>query len=120
MNRNRRPPALAAWILSRLLRGRRSEALVGDLDEEYGRGRTRVWYWRQALYAAAADMREHPPRRVGLVALWLLIDACLIVGTGLWPLLFAIPLDPILWHVLRRHKQRRDRKSPRSHAPCDR
>jgi hypothetical protein len=47
----RRPPRLAALLLERLAPG--NEALLGDLDEEFSRGRTRAWYWRQVLSAIA-------------------------------------------------------------------
>ncbi|HEY2590500.1 MAG TPA: hypothetical protein VGI35_02820 [Steroidobacteraceae bacterium] len=60
MSRNLSPPRLAVWILSRSLRDRRSEALIGDLTEEYRHGRSRAWYWRQALWAIAVDLRERP------------------------------------------------------------
>lgn len=117
MSRNPKPPPLALWILSRLLRGARRDALIGDLCEEYQHGRTRLWYWRQALCAVAADVREHPPRRTGLDALRLLLIASVIAGSGLWPLLFVLPLDPGFWWLLRRHKDRRDRARSRGHAP---
>jgi hypothetical protein len=45
------PPALATWLLSRLLTGEKSESLIGDLMEQYQRGRSRVWYWRQTVSA---------------------------------------------------------------------
>jgi hypothetical protein len=40
-----------------------NDALIGDLAEEFRRGRSGWWYWRQALSAilvgAARDLREH-------------------------------------------------------------
>jgi hypothetical protein len=47
----RRPPRLAPLILERLAPG--NEALLGDLEEEFSRGRTTLWYWRQVLAAIA-------------------------------------------------------------------
>lgn len=56
----RKPPTLATWLLSRFV----DCSLVGDLLEEYRRGRSRRWYWRQALIAvsrsADGDVRCHP------------------------------------------------------------
>lgn len=46
-------PAFADWLMSRL--GVPS-ALVGDLQEEFQAGRSRAWYWRQTLRAAAPSV----------------------------------------------------------------
>lgn len=45
------PPKIATWILENLSPGRKNEALAGDLLEEFRRGRTALWYWRQVLTA---------------------------------------------------------------------
>jgi len=45
----RKPPVRATGLLLRL--GPQDESFVGDLVEEYGSGRSRVWYWRQVLSA---------------------------------------------------------------------
>ena len=131
MNRDRRAPPLALWILSRLLRDARRDALIGDLTEEYQHGRTRLWYWRQALCAVAADVREHPPLRLVLGVLRLLIIVCLILGSsqGKW-LIFLLMLDPSFWwlqrldpstrRLLRLQKDRGGRGNRRGSAPCDR
>jgi hypothetical protein len=54
------PPTVANWLLERF---GVDEALVGDLVEEYGRNRSRVWFWRQTLVAVikkgATDIRSH-------------------------------------------------------------
>lgn len=115
MHRNPRPPPLAAWMLSRSLRGHRGEALLGDLAEEYRRGRSRMWYRRQALCAAAAEMREHPPRRFGLGVLRLLMILCVIIAATLhasWPL-FIFVLDPSWLLLVRRH-----RRTTEGDGPC--
>ena len=122
MSRDPRLPRLAVWMLSRVLRGRRSEALIGDLAEECRRGRSRTWYWRQALWAMAADLREHPPRLLGLGALRLLMIACLIAAASLhseWPL-FIFALDPIWWFLGRRRTRHRPEEHLRGDPPCDR
>lgn len=61
----RRPPRLASFVLDRLAPG--NEALHGDLDEEFTRGRTSAWYWRQVL-AAIALQGPLVVRARGLVA----------------------------------------------------
>lgn len=48
---NHTPPAIAAWILRRLVLGGSREALEGDLQEEFQRSRSASWYWRQVLAA---------------------------------------------------------------------
>jgi hypothetical protein len=45
------PPRMATWLLKHLGPGYRSEALAGDLFEEYQQNRTRAWYWRQTAAA---------------------------------------------------------------------
>ena len=44
----RRPPKIAAWLIER------NSPLAGDLLEEFQRGKSRGWFWRQALIAMAA------------------------------------------------------------------
>src|SRR5215475_7008908 len=62
MNRNR-PPTIAKWLLRHLATSRNIEAISGDLDERYGHGRSRVWYWRQVAVAIIVstfkDIRNH-------------------------------------------------------------
>ena len=44
-----RPPRLADWLLRRLTSGRRRDSIIGDLHEQYARGRTVFWFWRHTL-----------------------------------------------------------------------
>jgi len=46
-------PALATWLLHHLLLGKETEALAGDLLEEFRQRRSAPWYWRQVLKAIA-------------------------------------------------------------------
>jgi hypothetical protein len=62
------PPKLATWLLERLSSGYHSESLAGDLFEQYVRGRTRSWYWRQVLIAIfVARKRAVAPRLLNTV-----------------------------------------------------
>jgi hypothetical protein len=45
------PPLLATWLLEHFIRGEDSEALAGDLLEEFGQGRSISWYRYQVLVA---------------------------------------------------------------------
>lgn len=52
---SRPPPRFATWLLQRCLRGPHADALIGDLLELHGQGRSTWWYWRQVLTAIVAD-----------------------------------------------------------------
>jgi len=56
----RRPPVAARWLMERFNVG---QDLVGDLIERHARGRSSVWFWRQALLAvvmgSARDIVRH-------------------------------------------------------------
>lgn len=91
----RRPPTLATWLLSRFV----DVSLMGDLLEEYRRGRSRWWYW-QTLVAvsrsADGDVRSDP-----LLALRaLLVLVLLVLG---YNYCIARPLDllygDLMWYL---------------------
>jgi len=48
------PPRVAHWLLERLASGPQRESLIGDMLEQYQRGRSSTWYWRQTIRAIAA------------------------------------------------------------------
>jgi len=82
------PPELARWLLNRLGCSPNNEGIIGDLDERYRQGRSRVWYWRQALAAIVSGFVTliHNNRRLAIRAL--------AIG---WGLIFlstqALPLE---------------------------
>lgn len=55
---SRAAPRTATWLLERLGRGPRFEPLIGDLVEQFEEGRSRLWYWRQAIGALASQLRR--------------------------------------------------------------
>lgn len=59
------PPGIATWMLEHLTLGKKNEALAGDLLEEFRRGRSAGWYWRQVLAAIllgfASELRTQWP-----------------------------------------------------------
>jgi hypothetical protein len=57
-----KPPALATWLLEHA-RFTTTDVIAGDLLEEFNKGRSAAWYWRQALVAiivgCASEVRHH-------------------------------------------------------------
>ncbi len=71
-------PRLASWLLRRFVAGPQRESLIGDLDEQFVRGRSSFWYWRQVLSAilvfVARDLREQPRLAISSVILtWAIV-----------------------------------------------
>ena len=52
----RKPPTLANWLLNRSGFARENPPLAGDLLEEFGRGRSAAWYWRQTLVVISTGL----------------------------------------------------------------
>ena len=51
VNAMRTPPKSARWLLRQFGSSPNNNAVIGDLDERYREGRSRIWYWRQAAVA---------------------------------------------------------------------
>jgi hypothetical protein len=56
------PPPFARWLLHRLA-GASHESLVGDIEEQFARGRSAWWYRRQAAATLIALIRADARRR---------------------------------------------------------
>lgn len=58
-----KPPALATWLLEHARFNTTDGVIAGDLMEQFNRGRSAAWYWRQVLAAIAvgctSDVRHH-------------------------------------------------------------
>lgn len=83
------PPRLASWLVRRFAGGPQRESLVGDLDEQFARGRSSRWYWRQVvttlLVCVARDLREHRLLAVRSVILtWALVIAWVEITLALY------------------------------------
>ncbi len=70
MNTSRRP-SVANWLLRRFVGGPMRESLIGDIDEQFARGRSASWYWRQVMPAILCgfkgDLGERPFAVIGAV-----------------------------------------------------
>lgn len=53
------PPAFPARLLKRLVPAQEHDALLGDLSEEYQRGRSKIWYCLQILAAILVGSWKH-------------------------------------------------------------
>ena len=76
--RNSEPPRLATWVLERLAPRHRRESLVGDLREQFHRGRSAWWYRRQVfgtiLVGLVSDVASHRLLALRALALgWLAV-----------------------------------------------
>jgi hypothetical protein len=68
----RKPPPLAHWMLEHLTLGSDSDALTGDVLEEFHAGRSRLWYWREVLLAIAVGFLREVRRRRSILTFALL------------------------------------------------
>ena len=70
------PPKLATFLIERLAGGQ--PVLLGDLEEEYRSGRSRWWYWREALSVIAWSLigvtRRHPVKFLRAIAALLIAN----------------------------------------------
>lgn len=92
-----RPPRLPTWLLERLGTGEHASSLIGDLAEQYAVGRSRGWYWRQAIIALALDLlpvlRAH-----SLSFILALIAGCALTAAGQWVnSLVFVPVGSNVW-----------------------
>lgn len=56
--RSEQPPKLARVLLEHFGCSPNNAAMVGDLDERYHQGHSRIWYWRQILITLMAGFIE--------------------------------------------------------------
>ena len=48
---------LASWLLSRLSSDEYRDAMLGDIQERFGRGHGRAWLWKEAFVAVTCEIR---------------------------------------------------------------
>jgi hypothetical protein len=80
------------WLLEELGNGARLEPLIGDLAEQFDTGRSRVWYWRQAMGALLLDVAR-TVRAHGLSFLAAVLVGCAL--TSFWHLANGFALHSV-------------------------
>lgn len=88
----RQPPRFAGRLLKRLVPAQDHDALLGDLCEEYRRGRTTAWYCTQVLAAIVVGSWKHLRANP-------LVTARAVI-TGLIAQVFLLAAFPVLVNVL--------------------
>ncbi len=88
-------PAVATWLLNHLTDAPQNDSLTGDLTEEYARGRSRTWYWKQVLAAILVGFWTEISAHKLLALRALAIGWTVLYLDGLYPRL----LSPILFRL---------------------
>lgn len=92
----RDPPAIATWLIERFGPIQHRESLTGDLIEQYRRGRSESWYWRQVITAVVLAhlhlVRSMPSIPAAKVFLRWIVE-CAIVTLGVVTLTWATTAD---------------------------
>ena len=73
--RSAQTPKAAMWLLRHFGCGPNNEVVAGDLVEQYVKGHTRTWFWRQALLAILIGLRTEVSSHKGdsaraVVSVW--------------------------------------------------
>jgi hypothetical protein len=100
--RTSHPPSIAAWILHRLGPAPETEAIAGDLIEQYQQGRSRLWYWREVIVAILtgtwSEVQQHSLLLLVAIAMaWIL---ALIYHQFVTPV-YLLTVPYVLGHVPR-------------------
>ena len=90
------PRKIARWLLNHFGCSPNNDAVIGDLDERYCRGRSGGWYWRQALVALAvgftSEVRMHKALAVkAIIKGWSIVTlTSFFIGILCWLYFFAL------------------------------
>jgi hypothetical protein len=92
------PPKIPTWLLIHFGCSPNNAELLGDLDESYKHGRSRAWYWRQAVVAIVVsffkEVWSHKLLAAGAIALgW----AIYIVWLRIFNLTQGVLFDLEIW-----------------------
>ena len=72
------PPRIAAWLLRHLGCSPNNDVVIGDLNERYRQGRSRLWYWRQTAAAIVLSFFKEVSSHK-LLTLW-----AMYIGWGIY------------------------------------
>ena len=75
-----KPPALATWLLEHARFSTTDSVIAGDLLEEFNRGRSAAWYWRQVLVAIVVGCTSEVRHHRGLAARAVLVTWAINYG----------------------------------------
>src|SRR6185295_2739018 len=92
MMTSRQPPRTATWLLRLFGCSPDNEAILGDLVEHYGRGRSRFWYSRQVLLAVVGGFYSEVVKNIFLTV------RCITAGVVLALMLSALLERLVLLH----------------------
>ena len=91
--RSTEPPRIATWLLRQFGCSPETDVILGDLTEQYRRGRSNLWYWRQSLNAIAVglfrEVRQQKARTLAAV-----VTGCIIFA------FYRSPLDRPLFQSI--------------------
>jgi hypothetical protein len=101
------PPRAATWLLRHFGCCPNNDCVIGDLDEQFGRGRTRLWYWRQAVLAILVsffkEISGHKLLAIRALVVgwlvktvWLGLFASSVFGLVTAPPKYSVTLTPLL------------------------
>jgi hypothetical protein len=102
------PPKLARWLLNHFGCSPNNNAVLGDLDEQYRNGHSRMWYWRQVAIAIVAsffnEVRGHKLRALtAILTGWLAIFLCYLLLRPVSPYINQLwPDSPVMHYVFTR------------------
>jgi hypothetical protein len=96
------PPTIATWLLQHFGSSPNNDAVIGDLNERYRRGRSGVWYWRQVLLAIVVSVFKEVWNHKILTLRAIVVGSAVFVvsryGFRLtWELLFALASWSRFW-----------------------
>jgi len=99
-----KPPVLATWLLEHACFSTSDGVIAGDLLEEFNRGRSAAWYWRQVLVAivvgCTGEVRRHRVLAARAILItWAANYCALMLGREMLIELFRhrlLPYHPLL------------------------
>jgi hypothetical protein len=100
-------PTVATWILKLFCSSPEHESVIGDLMEQYQRGHSSLWYWRQVFSIAVLGLYHKAGRRTlvstsripigaGFALILLIAALSAVMLSDIWPILLPAILAGLL------------------------